>query len=325
YALARTIVPRRFALFAATASCAIPALLYASTLMEEVLAYPFATLAFWLILRALVERTGGWIAGAAAACLAAPFVRRELALLPVVLVTAGGLVLGWERWPQWSSARRAAAMAAGAGTALIGLALLLGGSGGARAALHHPHRFADSIAWSAGALTIGLGMLPVIAGFAALARPRQEPPRREVRAFGAVLVCATVVFLVYAGGKAASAPAFNSILERNLIYLAPLVFAGTALALARGYVRALPALLAAVLALGAALTLPVRLQPWPNADAPTLSVLTAVRSRFGWDMTQLRVGLVVAAALALGALFLLTALRDRPRERAALVGVIGVA
>jgi len=55
YALARTIVSRPWALGAAVAAAAIPALSYAPFLVEEPLAYPVATAALWLIARALAS------------------------------------------------------------------------------------------------------------------------------------------------------------------------------------------------------------------------------------------------------------------------------
>src|SRR5439155_10869858 len=74
YALARTVVPRKLALFAAAGAASIPALFYSSTIMEEVLAYPYATLTLFLIAKALAERGRGWIAAAVIASVVAPLV-----------------------------------------------------------------------------------------------------------------------------------------------------------------------------------------------------------------------------------------------------------
>ena len=57
YRIARFIVGRRAALFAAAAAVMIPALAYSSMILEESLAYPYATLCFYLILGALIRRT----------------------------------------------------------------------------------------------------------------------------------------------------------------------------------------------------------------------------------------------------------------------------
>src|SRR5207247_525067 len=67
YWLARTIVSPRPALFAAAASAAIPAFLYAPMLLPEPLAYPYAALCLFLIVKALATPHGWWSAGAAVA------------------------------------------------------------------------------------------------------------------------------------------------------------------------------------------------------------------------------------------------------------------
>ncbi len=65
YGLARMVVPKWYALAAAGAAVAVPALAYAPILVEEPLAYPLATLALWLIARALERPTRGRLAAAA--------------------------------------------------------------------------------------------------------------------------------------------------------------------------------------------------------------------------------------------------------------------
>jgi hypothetical protein len=49
YGLARMVVPKWYALAAAGATVAVPALAYAPILVEEPLAYPISTTALWLI------------------------------------------------------------------------------------------------------------------------------------------------------------------------------------------------------------------------------------------------------------------------------------
>ena len=66
YGLARMVVPKWYALVAAGAAVAVPALAYAPILVEEPLAYPLATLALWLIARALEQPTRGRLAAAGA-------------------------------------------------------------------------------------------------------------------------------------------------------------------------------------------------------------------------------------------------------------------
>src|SRR5439155_11760679 len=78
YFLARTLVSKRSAIFAAAAAAAVPALAYSTMLLEEPLAYPFAMLSFFLAAKALAVRSPGWIAAAIAAAVVAPLVRGEL-------------------------------------------------------------------------------------------------------------------------------------------------------------------------------------------------------------------------------------------------------
>ena len=57
YLLARTVVTHPWAVFAAVAAIAAPALSYAPMLVEEPFAYPAATLAFWLLVRMAIRPT----------------------------------------------------------------------------------------------------------------------------------------------------------------------------------------------------------------------------------------------------------------------------
>jgi len=75
YGLARMVVPKWYALAAAGASVAVPALAYAPILVEEPLAYPLSTTALWLIARALERHSWGRIVAAAAICVVAAATR----------------------------------------------------------------------------------------------------------------------------------------------------------------------------------------------------------------------------------------------------------
>ncbi|MDQ3876548.1 MAG: hypothetical protein M3322_13560, partial [Actinomycetota bacterium] len=96
YLLARTVAPPRPALFAAAASVCIPALSYSSLLMQETLAYPYATLSLFLMVTALSTPTRARVAAAVAASLVAPLVRVELVVLPLAFAAAALVVL-WVR------------------------------------------------------------------------------------------------------------------------------------------------------------------------------------------------------------------------------------
>src|SRR5919198_4232452 len=102
YGIARMIVGKWPALFVAAASTAIPAVAYAPIIVEEPLAYPYATLTLFLVLKALVVRRPWWIAGAAVASFAGVLVRDELVVLVVAFALAACfLALASERAARW--------------------------------------------------------------------------------------------------------------------------------------------------------------------------------------------------------------------------------
>ncbi len=247
YLLARLVVPKWYALAAAGASVAVPALAYSTIFVEEPLAYPVGTVALWLIARSLAQPTWRSIGLAFAACAAAFLTRTQLAILFMVLVL--GLLwiafqsergrawrATWSRW-DW----------AGAGVLVLGVAV------GFAALLGHLSTswrntnvaFKESIfehgAWASGALAVGIGILPVVAGIAALARPKDEPGDPRTRGFVTTSVAAIALFVAYAGIKGAYLQSVFStaIVERNLIYLYPILFAATAMGFARGFGRTL--------------------------------------------------------------------------------------
>ena len=94
YALARLVVSRPYALFAAIGTAAAPALAYSPFLVDEPLAYPVSTLALLLIARAGIRPSTTSVGLALAACLVGVLVRTQLAILLPVL----GLVLLGRAW-----------------------------------------------------------------------------------------------------------------------------------------------------------------------------------------------------------------------------------
>ena len=83
YFLARLVVGRTPALFAAAGAAAIPSLSYSSWIVEETLAYPYAAFAMYVIAKALVTRSPRWAVGALAASAFAPAVKGELIVIPI--------------------------------------------------------------------------------------------------------------------------------------------------------------------------------------------------------------------------------------------------
>ncbi len=273
YALARLIVGRYAALFVATASCVIPALAYSSMIVEEPLAYPYSTLCLFLILRTLVRPSRWWIAGTIAAAIVAPFVRGELVVVWAVLVfSLLFMAWRWERVERWRSTWTA--------WDWVGFLVLLFGTGViVSAALgkgsyewfistdHYKHRIFDLGLNAAGALTIGLGVFPVVAGLAALWRAPGEQ----------TYVSTTFGTYTY---------------ERNLIYLAPLLFAGTAVWLERRILHPVAVCVAAAFALYLLLTTPYEMGQDISYNAPGLAILQQANRYLRLDPTGAKIGLV---------------------------------
>ena len=242
YFLARLLVGRSAALFAAAGAGVIPSMAYSSYIVQEPLAYPWAALCFFLIAKALVVRSSRrWWAAAIVASAFAPAIRNELLLLPAALVIA-------VVFAAWSSERARRWRAGWSPGDWMGFAVLFFGGIFVISAIgsHHSiqwltvtrafkHRIVVDGNWAAGSLAIGIGILPLVAGIAALIRARGEPASVEVRMFRSVATAGILVFGLYTAMKAAylSTVFATRVEERNLIYIAPLLFIGTALVFSR--------------------------------------------------------------------------------------------
>jgi hypothetical protein len=242
YFLARLVVGKVPALFAAVAAGAIPAMAYSSYIGLETIAYPYAALCFYLIAKAFVVRSSRrWWVAAGVASVIAPTVRGELLMAPTTLLLA--LLFMW--WSSEPMQRRRTAWSSGDWIGFSVLALgaifLISAIGSHHSSqwltvtVGYKHRIIIEGNWAAGCLAMGMGVLPFIAGLAALFPARGEPASREVRVFRSVSVAALVAFGMYTGMKAAwiSTDFATRVEERNLIYVAPLLFVGTALVLSR--------------------------------------------------------------------------------------------
>jgi hypothetical protein len=300
YALARLIVGRYAALFVATASCVIPALAYSSMIVEEPLAYPYSTLCLFLILRTLVRPSRWWIAGTTAAAIVAPFVRGELVVVWAILVLSLlFMVWRWERVERWRSTWTTwdwvgfLVLLFGAGV-IVSAALGKGSYEWFISTDHYKHRIFDLGLNAAGALTIGLGVLPVVAGLAALWRAPGEQRTRTLTAFRSVLLAAAISFGVYAAVKSTyvSTTFGTYTYERNLIYLAPLLFAGTALWLERRVLHPVAVGVAAAFALYLLLTTPYEMGQDISYNAPGLAILQQANRYLRLDPTGAKIGLV---------------------------------
>jgi hypothetical protein len=321
YFLTRLVASPRASLVAAAAAGSTPAFAYSSMILSEPLAYFWSTLCLFLIAKGLATRRRGWLAAAAAACLVASLVRGQLAVLPVIFVLAAlGLASTSEPARRWRSSwsRRDWARAA---VLLIGAIVF---SNAVISSLSHQWliatgyyrgRIIDLGVWAAGAFTIGLGILPVVAGLAVVFGPRRERRTPELRAFTAVLAASVLAFGLYAAVKAAfiSTDFATRIEERNLIYLAPMLLAALALWIDGRPIPLLPLLAGAGFAAYVVLTVPYALDNVPYDDAFGLSIVQMANRRLALTDSGVSWLLVGVLVLSLGLLLAPRLLARRPR------------
>jgi hypothetical protein len=331
YLLARMVVSRPWALFAAVGAVATPALAYGSFLIEEPVAYPAAALSFWLIAKALVTRSRWWVIGAAAGALFAMFVRGQLAIMIVVYLLAA-LFLAWTSEPirRWRAGWSAWDWVGFVVLAIGGIIVFSATVGAFSQSWlistgYYRHRMIVMGLWAGGAFTIGVGLLPVIA-LAALVRPRGVPWTRELRAFVAVTSAAVLTFGMYTAVKAAFlSTVFSTVIEeRNLIYLAPLVFICAALAFERRRLNLWALAASAGFVLYVVLTTPYQLDLRPYADALGLGIVQMANRDLAFDDTDVKILLVVVLVVSL-VLLLVPSVRQVARRRAVALGVTAVA
>jgi hypothetical protein len=320
YWLARLLVAPLPALFAATTSGSIPAFLYSSMFVEEALAYPYATLCLFLIVKGLTTRRDTWLGAALFTSLLAPLVRAELAVLPAVYLMAVLFLV----WTSAEARRRRAAWSlwdwVGAATLFAGALIVVNGVithqsiSWYAATTYYKGRMVDNGLWAAGALAIGLGIVPVVVGLAALVRPRGEVRTAAERAFVAVGVASVLGFGWYTAVKASYISTVFStlVVERNLIYLAPVLFVGTALFLQHPRLRPVPVLLAAAFVLYLVVTTPLKLDAYPYSDAPGLAIAQGANRTLGLAEGTIQTGLLVAVGVALVLCLVPLLLRHRP-------------
>jgi hypothetical protein len=306
YALARLVVSRPAAVVCGIATAAIPAVAYSAFLIPEPLAYFWSTLTLWLVLRAAVRPSLRSVAVAVAALVCASFVRSQLTVLFVAaVVTAVGMAI--------TSARGRAVIARWSWSERFGVAVLVLGAliwAGALAnhhstsweiGAHFQHRMFTYGLWAVGAFVIGVGVLPAVATLAWLLGSRIET--RADRALAALLVGSVIGFGLYTAVKASylSTNFAIRVEERNLIYLAPLVFAATARCVLGGRIR-VAALAVAVAAVGYLLaTTPYHSNEKFYSDAPGLSILQWLNQRWYFttsDVQRLLFGILAGTAVA---------------------------
>ena len=335
YLLARMLVTPGWALFAAVATIAAPALSYSPILVEEPWAYPAATLALWLTVRATDRPTRAAFALAFGACVLAVLIRSQLVALFGALA-AGLLVLGWRSawmrryratWSRWD--------AVGFWTLALGALITVVAFAGHRsgewetATTLWKGRMVEYGSWAGGAFAIGIGVVPAIALLAVLAVPGRERERPAVRAFVVVTAGAIASFAWYAAikGTYLSTTFSSLVVERNLVYLAPLAFVATAYLLERAAAPAWAIVASGAVVLGLIVWTPIErgLDNFPYYEAHGLAILALANREWAWSEGRIATVLVVIVFLSV-ALLLLTATPLRPTRLAvALPAAIAVA
>ncbi len=313
YALGRSVLTRKWAIAAAVGTVAAPALSYSPILTEESLAYPLSALALWTIVRATL-RPGRWtIVVAFAACVVAAAARSELVVTLAVLVGSLAMV-AWRRnrvrtwratWNRWDKA--------GAIAFAIGALIVVDSFLSHRSfewyviTSFYKERLWQYGTWSAGTLAIGVGVLPLVGLLVALVRRRGETADPGRTAFTIVATAALVAFGWYAALKGAylSYSFSSDVVERNLIYLTPLLFIGTALILERRKVRTGWTIAVGIFAGYLVARVPIRLafDHYPYYEAHGLAIVSFANRIFHWASgpidTTLIVLVVASTALVL--------------------------
>jgi len=333
YFLARLVLPRGWSLFAAAGAALIPSLAYSAWIVEETFAYPYAALCFLVVAKALLERTRSRIAVAAVVCAVAPAVKGELVVIPIMALFA----LGFAFWSgDWFRARRSSWRVSDyIGVVVVVTGVIIAVSGYAS---WHSQQWLEVTSynwtkhraflygnWAAGSLAIGLGVVPFVLGLASLVPYRREPRSLEIRIFRCTATAAVIAFALYTGMKAAylSMHFGTRVEERNIMYISPLLFIGTALVLHRRRVS-LPALaVCALYGFYLIVGTPYFMDRQLYSDALGLALMQQANRYYEWTPTTAQ--WVLLAAFLLGLALTAAAVLLRTRERFAAGAAIVVA
>jgi hypothetical protein len=314
YGLARLVVGRTAALLAAAGAVAAPALVYTSFLVQEPVAYFWAALTLWLVVRALAAGTLRAHVLAVAVALAGPLFRGQLVVLLATYVLAA-VALQWRNprfvaWRRtWSRSDWAGALLLAVGIAIVANALVGRVSNEWEVTTRvYKGRMLEYGWWAAGAFAIGVGVLPVVASFAALWRPRGARWSRERVAFAVVLACSLGTIGVYMAAKAAwvSLTLGPIVVERNAIYLVPLAAVATVLLLEERVVAVPGVALGAAVAALAVVRMPYFATGF-YFDAPGFSTVGWLNRTFGWSDARTETVLVWMVAASAAVLLLMRA------------------
>lgn len=309
YLLARMLVARRTAAIVAVLAVVVPGMAYITTLVPEVLAYPFYALCSWLIVRAFASGRRRDIVIAGVVSLLAFAVRApQFATVPAAFIIAGAGL--WITSPRGRALRSnwSRGDTLGAAVLLVGGLFLFN-----RVILQHvtewqistqywKNRMIDLGLRAGLSFTLGMGILPVIGGFASL-RLRERRGDPVYRAFAAYAAATIFCVSLYTAVKAAYLSTVFATLweERNLIYLAPLMLIGTALVFESKKIDWRIVAAASGLVLVMVLFKPFELQ-YPYFEAPGFALATLANRRWHWDVYDLRLASVILLAISLALL-----------------------
>jgi uncharacterized membrane protein YjjB (DUF3815 family) len=158
----------------------------------------------------------------------------------------------------------------------------------------------------------------MVAGIAALFHARGERASQTVRMFRCVTAAAIISFGVYTAMKAAYLSMFfeTRVEERNLIYIAPLLFIGTAIVLERRRVNYLALVGAAAYGFYLVVGTPFKMGVGLYSDALGLAMFQQANRYFAWTPTTAQ--WVALAAFAVGLILLVAASLRRVPHRLAI-------
>ncbi len=294
---ARTLVRPRWALAAAALALTVPPLAYSGLVMTETLYLPLATLALYLLARALVEPiAANQIRLAAVITLVLATRLQGLVLLPVA-ATALLAFAALSRERRLLRPFRPALVLALV-VAVAGLVAGRGSLGAYAAALDGPFDAEKALRFvllHAAGIVLLSGIVPALA-FALAAAPalRGREASAEVRAFVAVTLAYLPWLALEVGVFAAHE--IGHLAGRDLVTATPLLLVGLVLWLERGAPRPWP--LAAVLGAGTAvglLLIPIRWEARRETIHDTLELVAL--SRLGLDARLLAYVLFVVVAI----------------------------
>ena len=239
YLWARTLVPRWSALTAAALTLATPVLAYSGLVMTEVLFYPLLVTAAWAGAAAIARPTRVNQILLLAAFVAVCATRIQAIVLVPALVTAALLDAFLAR--SWGRLRRQLPAAVGLAVLLAGWAVwrlatgkgALGGYDVVASTSYSVGAAARFVLYHGASLLILCGLFPLAAVAVKLVEGLRRGEQDErVRAYLAVTASLCVWMVVEVGAFASRYS--DRIVERNLIGLAPVLFIGLVLWLARG-------------------------------------------------------------------------------------------